>query len=61
MEKNKPVISVIVPVYNVEKYLDKCVNSVCAQTFRDIEILLVDDGSKDSSGQIMRCLRPNGQ
>ena len=52
MEKNKPVISVIVPVYNVEKYLDKCVNSVCAQTFRDIEILLVDDGSKDSSGQI---------
>lgn len=52
MEKNKPVISVIVPVYNVEKYLDKCVNSVCAQTFRDIEILLVDDGSKDRSGRM---------
>lgn len=45
-------ISVIVPVYNVEKYLDKCVESLIKQTFQDIEILLIDDGSTDSSGAI---------
>ena len=52
MENIRPVISVIVPVYNVEKYLDKCVSSVMAQTFKDIEILLIDDGSKDASGRM---------
>lgn len=45
-----PQISVIVPVYNVERYLDDCVNSILCQTFQDFEILLVDDGSTDSSG-----------
>ena len=45
-----PMISVIVPVYNVEQYLERCVRSICAQTFKDLEIILVDDGSKDSSG-----------
>ncbi len=44
-----PLISVIIPVYNVEKYLAKCVDSVLSQTFLDIEILLIDDGSTDSS------------
>ena len=52
MEQLKPVISVIVPVYNVEKYLEKCVQSVLAQTFKEIEILLIDDGSKDASGRL---------
>ena len=47
-----PAVSVIVPVYNVEKYLDKCVHSIVTQTFRDIEIILVDDGSKDKSGRM---------
>ena len=47
-----PKISVIVPVYNVEKYLTECVESVLAQTFTDFELLLIDDGSKDSSGVI---------
>ena len=47
-----PVISVIVPVYKSEKYLEKCLDSLTAQTLHDIEILLVDDGSPDRSGEI---------
>lgn len=47
-----PTISVIVPVYNVEKYLRCCVDSILAQTFTDIEVLLVDDGSTDGSSAI---------
>lgn len=47
-----PKISVIIPVYNVEKYLDECVNSVLAQNFQDYEIILVNDGSTDNSGKI---------
>lgn len=45
-------ISVIVPVYNVESYLEKCVHSICSQTYENLEIILVDDGSTDSSGKI---------
>ena len=44
-----PKISVIVPIYNAEKYLERCVKSLIAQTFHDIEILLIDDGSTDAS------------
>lgn len=47
-----PKISVIVPVYNTEKYLHRCIDSILAQTFTDFELLLIDDGSKDSSGSI---------
>lgn len=47
-----PKVSVIVPVYNVEKLLERCLNSVLNQSFQDFELLLIDDGSKDSSGQI---------
>ena len=47
-----PKISVIVPVYKVEKYLNKCVDSIVNQTFTDIEIILVDDGSPDNSGKM---------
>ncbi len=47
-----PEISVIVPVYNTEKYLSQCVNSILQQTFKDFELLLVDDGSTDHCGQI---------
>lgn len=43
-----PLISVVVPVYKVEKYLDRCVESICAQTYENLEIILVDDGSPDS-------------
>ena len=42
-----PEISVIIPVYNTEKYVEECVNSVREQTLSDIEIILVDDGSTD--------------
>lgn len=45
-------ISIIVPVYNVEKYLHRCVDSILAQTFTDFELILIDDGSTDSSGRI---------
>lgn len=46
---NSPQISVIVPVYNAEKYLRRCIESILTQTFTDFELLLIDDGSKDNS------------
>ena len=52
MNLENPAVSVIVPVYKAEKYLRKCVDSILAQTFRDFEVLLVDDGSPDGSGAI---------
>lgn len=48
----KPLISVIVPVYNTEKYLPKCLDSIINQTYKNLEIILVDDGSTDTSGKI---------
>ena len=46
-------ISIIVPVYNVEKYLDKCLNSLVNQTLKDIEIICVNDGSTDNSLEVL--------
>lgn len=51
-----PEVSIIVPVYNVEKYLERCVSSLLNQTLKDIEIILVDDSSKDSSYEICKKL-----
>lgn len=47
-----PKISIIVPVYNAEKYLRHCLDSILNQSFQDFELLLIDDGSKDRSGKI---------
>ena len=45
-------VSVIIPIYRVEEYLDACVESVAAQTYKHLQIILVDDGSPDRSGEI---------
>lgn len=49
---DKPMISIITPVYNVEKYLKRCVLSILQQTYNDFELILIDDGSTDKSGKI---------
>ncbi|MDR0408581.1 MAG: glycosyltransferase family 2 protein, partial [Campylobacteraceae bacterium] len=49
-----PKISIIIPVYNTEKYLNKCLDSVINQTLKEVEILCIDDGSKDSSLSILQ-------
>ena len=48
----KPLISIIIPVYNAENYLKKCLDSILEQSFQDFEVILVNDGSKDNSGEI---------
>ncbi|MDR1285566.1 MAG: glycosyltransferase [Campylobacteraceae bacterium] len=48
----QPLISVIVPIYNVERYLEKCLNSIVNQTYKNLEIILIDDGSPDNCGNI---------
>ena len=51
-DKIRPLISVIVPIYRVEEYLDECIQSIRNQTYKNLEIILVDDGSNDGCGQI---------
>lgn len=48
-----PVVSVIIPVYNSEKYTEKCICSLLGQTYRNLELLIIDDGSTDQSGAIL--------
>lgn len=52
LQNEVPLVSIIVPVYNVEKYLERCVHSIINQTLKKIEIILVNDGSTDSSPEI---------
>lgn len=52
MSQEPPLISVIIPIYNVEKYLRQCIESLLQQTYPNTEIILIDDGSKDNSGKI---------
>lgn len=49
---SEPLISIIIPAYNAEKYLDRCLESVCAQTLKEIEVILIDDGSTDSTSNL---------
>ena len=52
MSNNNQLLSVIVPIYNTEKYLNKCIDSIIGQTYKNLEIILVNDGSTDNSGEI---------
>ena len=47
-----PIVSIIVPVYNAEKTIQRCVESILGQDFQDFELLLIDDGSQDTSGEL---------
>ena len=49
---NKDVVSVIIPIYKAEPYLKKCLDSIAAQTYKNLEIILIDDGSPDNCGRI---------
>ena len=56
---NNPAISVIIPMYNVEKYIGPCLNSILYQTFQDFEVIVVDDKSSDKSVSVVESLVPN--
>lgn len=51
-QDNTDIISIIIPVYNIEKYLSKCLESIAIQSYQNLEILLIDDGSSDRSPEI---------
>ena len=57
MIRNNPLVSVIVPCYNVEKYIKECMNSITANSYQNLEIIAVDDGSTDNTGQILDLLK----
>lgn len=54
MKTGKIKVSVIIPIYNASKYLERCLNSVCKQSLKNIEIICIDDGSQDNSAEILR-------
>lgn len=53
MIAKRPKVSIVVPIYNVERYLNECIDSILCQTLKDIEVILVDDGSPDNCGKII--------
>ena len=55
--ENKPLVSILVPCYNVEKYLPQCLDSIICQTLKDIESICLNDGSKDKTMQIIKEIR----
>ena len=50
---HSPLISIIIPVYNIEKYITRCIRSITAQSFQDYELILVDDGSSDDTANLV--------
>ena len=52
VDLNEKQVSIIVPIYNIRQYLDKCLSSIITQSYQNLEIILVDDGSTDESGTI---------
>ena len=54
-----PLVSVIVPIYNTEKYLDRCIKSIVNQTYKNLEIILVDDGSPLNLRQLGKYRQPH--
>lgn len=52
MNLDRPIVSVIVPIYNAEQYIDKCLNSLVSQIYKELEIILVDDGSSDGGAEL---------
>lgn len=57
MSIENPLVSIIIPVYNIEKYIERCVESILEQSYTNLQILLIDDGSKDRSGTICEKLK----
>ena len=53
MTKNNPLVSVIVPVYNAEKFLPTCLDSIINQTYQNLEVIIINDGSTDNSPDIV--------
>ena len=58
MKKTIPAISIIIPMYNVEKYIGECLDSILAQTFTDYEVIAVDDCSSDKTCEVVESYLP---
>ena len=58
MNKNIPAVSIVIPMYNTEKYIGECLDSILAQTFQDFEVIVVDDCSADKSCDVVESYLP---
>jgi len=61
INKNNPIFSIIIPIYNLENYIEKCISSILNQSFNRIEVVLIDDGSTDSSALICKNFYENNE